>query len=325
MKILASLFILLVVIAAIVLSSALYAVSEFEYAVITEFGKPVRIVTEAGLRWKTPFIQKVTRIEKRILSWDGDPNDVITKDLKSIHIDTIARWRIVDPKQFYISLTGQIRNGMKKLDDIVDGVVRDIIGENTLIEVVRSTNRPLQYEVEEMGPGQRPEQQIIDVGREKIVQTIFAQAREGLEERFGIKLIDVRIKRVNYTETVRQDVYNRMRSERNRISERYLSEAKEEQNKILGDMQKELATIEGEASQRSAEIRGEADATVIDIYAKAIRQAPEFYRFLRTLEAYRNSFDSKTIIILSTDSPFLSLLQEEIVPAGLNPPQKPEP
>jgi len=323
MKILASLFILLVVIAAIVLSSALYAVSEFEYAVITEFGKPVRIVTEAGLRWKTPFIQKVTRIEKRILSWDGDPNDVITKDKKSIYIDTIARWRIVDPKQFYISLTGQIRNGMKKLDDIVDGVVRDIIGENTLIEVVRSTNRPLQYEVEEMGPGQRPEQQSIEVGREKIVQTIFAQAREGLEERFGIKLIDVRVKRVNYTESVRQDVYNRMRSERNRISERYLSEAKEEQNKILGDMQKELAAIEGEASQRSAEIRGEADATVIDIYAGAIRQAPEFYRFLRTLEAYRNSFDSKTIIILSTDSPFLRLLKEKIAPDGLNPPREP--
>ncbi|MGB3195684.1 MAG: protease modulator HflC [Phycisphaerae bacterium] len=323
MKILASLVVAIVLIAAIVFSSALYTVSEFEYVVITEFGKPVRIVTEAGLRWKTPFIQKVTRIEKRILSWDGDPNDVITKDLKSIYIDTIARWRIVDPKQFYISLTGQIHNGMKKLDDIVDGVVRDIIGENTLIEVVRSTNRPLQYEVEEMGPGQRPEQQSIEVGREKIVQTIFAQAREGLEERFGIELIDVRIKRVNYTETVRQDVYNRMQSERNRISERYLSEAKEEQNKILGDMQKELATIEGEASQRSAEIRGEADATVIDIYAGAIRQAPEFYRFLRTLEAYRNSFDSKTIIILSTDSPFLRLLKEEIAPDGLNPPREP--
>ena len=323
MKILASIVLVIVLIAAIVLSSALYTVSEFEYVVITEFGKPVRIVTEAGLRWKTPFIQKVTRIEKRILSWDGDPNDVITKDLKSIYIDTIARWRIVDPKQFYISLTGQIRNGMKKLDDIVDGVVRDIIGENTLIEVVRSTNRPLQYEVEEMGPGQRPEQQGIEVGREKIVQTIFAQAREGLEERFGIELIDVRIKRVNYTETVRQDVYNRMQSERNRISERYLSEAKEEQNKILGDMQKELATIEGEASQRSAEIRGEADATVIDIYAGAIRQAPEFYRFLRTLEAYRNSFDSKTIIILSTDSPFLRLLKEKIAPDGLNPPREP--
>jgi len=310
MKILASLFILLVVIAVIVLSSALYTVSEFEYAVITEFGKPVRIVTEAGLYWKTPFIQKVSRIEKRILSWDGDPNDVITKDKKNIYIDTLARWKIVDPEQFYVSLKGRIPNGMKKLDDIVDGVVRDVIGRYQLIELVRSTNRELQYEVEEVGAAKRPQAQRIEVGRGRIMEEILTQAKQGLEARFGFELLDVRIKRVNYTESVRQDVYNRMRSERNRISERFLSEAREQQNVILGDMAKELASIQGEASQKSAEIRGEADATVIDIYAKAIRQAPEFYRFLRTLEAYRNSFDSKTVIILSTDSPFLKLLKE---------------
>jgi len=310
MKILASLFIVAAVIAIIVLSSALYTVTEFEYAVVTEFGKPVRIVTEASLYWKTPFIQDVNRIEKRILSWDGDPNDVITQDKKSIYIDTLARWKVVDPKQFYVSLKGRIPNGMKKLDDIVDGVVRDVIGRYKLIELVRSTNRELQYEVEEVDAEQKRKAQRIEVGRDRIMEEILTQAKQGLEARFGFELLDVRIKRVNYTESVRQDVYNRMKSERNRISERFLSEAREQQNIILGDMEKELATIEGEASQKSAEIRGEADATVIDIYAKAIRQAPEFYRFLRTLEAYRNSFDSKTVVILSTDSPFLKLLKE---------------
>jgi membrane protease subunit HflC len=311
MKAIGSLLVVAAVLAAVLLGSALYRVTEFEFAVVTQFGKPVRVVKDAGLYWKTPFVQTVNRIEKRVLAWDGDPNDMITQDKKSIYVDTIARWKVVDPERFYVALGGRVANGMKKLDDIVDGVVRDVVGENKLLELVRTSDRPLRYETEEASPDQRPAAQKIDVGRETITDTVVLRAREGLEERFGIRLIDIRIKRVNYTESVSQDVYNRMRSERNRISQRYLSEAEEQQNIILGEMAKELAAIHGEANQRVAETRGQADALAIEIYARAIRQAPDFYRFLRTLEAYEKALDPKTTLILSTDSPLLRLLKED--------------
>lgn len=299
------------VLAVVLVSAGLYSVSEMEYAVVTQFGRPVRTVTEAGLCWKNPFTQQVNRIEKRVLAWDGEPNDVLTQDKKNIFIDTWARWQVVDPGQFYISLEGRVSQGQKKLDDIVDGVVRDVIGRYELYELVRSTDRPLQYEIEDMEVDQREQQPQVKVGREKIVQEILQQAGADLEKDFGIRLLDVRIKRVNYIQAVRQSIYDRMISERSRISSRFLSEAEEQQNIILGDMQKELAVIEGEAAKQQSEVRGEADAKAIEVYAQAISQAPEFYEFLRTLQAYEKMFDKNTLVILSTDSQLLKLLKND--------------
>ena len=305
----------IVVLLVIVLFSGLYTVTEMQYAVITQFGKPVRTVTEAGLAWKNPITQKVNWIEKRILDWDGDPNDVITKDKKNIFIDTWARWQVVDPKQFYISLGGRIANGQKKLDDIVDGVVRDKIAEYELNELVRSSNRELKYvEAEAVDTGQRAPPPKVNVGREKIELEILQRADEGLGQLFGMKLLDVRIKRVNYVPAVRPSIYARMRAERKRISSMFESEAKEQEAIILGDMIKELALIEGEGKKRTEEIRGDADAEATEIYANAIRQAREFYEFTRTLQAYEKTFDRNTLIILSTDSQLLRLLKED---AGL--------
>ncbi|HUW55460.1 MAG TPA: protease modulator HflC [Planctomycetota bacterium] len=302
-----------VVILLIVVFSGLYTVTEMEYAVITQFGKPVRTVTEAGLAWKTPIVQEVNRIEKRILAWDGDPNDVITQDKKNIFIDTWARWRVVEPRQFYVSLGGHIANGQKKLDDIVDGVVRDIIAKYELNELVRSTNREMTYvEAEAVDTGQRTRPPDVKVGREKIELEILQRADQELEQDFGIKLLNVRIKRVNYVPAVRPSIYARMQAERSRISSKFESEAEEQKQIILGDMAKELAAIEGEGKKRTSEIRGEADAQATQIYADAIRQARELYEFQRILEAYEKVFDRNTLIILSTDSKLLRLLKEDV-------------
>ncbi len=300
---------IVVLAALVVLSGGLYTVSETEYAVVTQFGQLVRTVKDAGLHWKTPLIQDVTRIEKRILAWDGTPNDILTEDKKNIFIDTWARWRITKPEKFYVSLEGRIRQGQKKLDDIVDGVVRDVISRYQLYELVRTTNRELKYAAEAAGFEQRVKQPEVKVGRGKIMKEIHLLASEGLEESFGIELLDVRIKRVNYVLAVKRSIYDRMNSERDRISSRLLSEAEAEQSIILGNMENELAAIEGEAKRQDSEIRGEADAEAIKIYADAIRQAPEFYEFLRTLQAYEKVFDANTTVILSTDSQLLKLLK----------------
>ena len=300
----------------VVLSSGFYTVSEYEYVVITQFGELKGEATEAGLHWKTPFIQDVTRIEKRVLAWDGDPNDIFTQDKKNIFIDTWARWRVVDPEQFYVSLNGRIQGGQKKLDDIVDGVVRDVISGYQLYELVRTTNRDLTYTVEAAEFEKRAEQPEVKIGRGKIMQEILQRAGVGLEERFGIELLDVRIKRVNYVQNVKSSIYGRMNSERDRISKRFLSEAEAEESIILGNMAKELATIEGDAKRQDSEIRGEADALAIKIYADAIKQAPEFYEFMRILEAYEKIFDGNTRVILSTDSQLLRLLKEDVNRSG---------
>ena len=309
-RITAAIIAVVVLIAVIIFFSSLYTVSEMEYVVVTQFGKPVRIVTKAGLYSKNPITQTANSIEKRILSWDGDPNTILTEDKKTVDIDTWARWRITQPEQFYVSLQGRIPNGQKKLDDIVDGVVRDTIAKYTLNELVRSTNRKLTYQEElDYEDGERDAPLEVKVGREKVELEILTRASKGLEANFGIELLDVRIKRVNYTTEVRTSLYARMKTERDRISSRFLSEAKGQGDVIRGDMRMELAVIEGEAAKESAEIRGEADALAIKIYADAIRKAPEFYEFLRTLEAYEKIFDENTKIILSTDSRLMRLLK----------------
>jgi len=292
-----------------------FIVREDEQVVVTQFGKPVRVVKEPGLKFKKPFIQEVNRFEKRLIAWDGEPERMPTRDKKMIFIDTWARWRVADLERFFTAC-GTIETGQGKLDGLVDSAVRDVVGSHNLIEVVRSTNREMVYEAEDDIQEERPSQRKIAVGREKMAQAIKDRAVKKLADKYGIGLVDVRIKRINYVESVREAVYGRMKAERDRIASRYRSEAQEQREIILGDMAKELAVIEGDGDEKSKRIRGEADAEAIKIYGEALSKNPEFYTFLRALEAYKVSFGKETEIILTTDSPFLKFLEQELdVPA----------
>jgi len=301
---------LLIVILGIVCMSSMYTIQEGKQAVITQFGKPVGEVTEAGLYFKVPFIQDVNRLEKRLLPWDGDPENMQTRDKKRIFIDVWARWRITDPMRFYQAVRTE-RRGYKILDDLVDASVRDVVASHNLIEVVRSSNRKLLYETEELEREAAEKHKSVETGREKMEEEILKSAGKELERgRYGMELTDVRIKRVNYIESVRNSVYERMQSERLRIAKLFESEAQEEKNRILGKMQKELEQITGEMQEKSAELRGNADAEVIEIAAKGFSQSPELFRFLRRIEAYKKSLGGGTRLILSTDNDFLRDLVE---------------
>ena len=296
------------VIAVIVVSASMYTVTEGSQAVITQFGDPVHVRTEAGLYFKPPFIQKVHRLEKRLLPWDGDPEHMQTLDKKRIFIDVWARWRIVDPMKFFRAVRTETR-GYSILDNLVDSAVRDVVARNNLIEVVRSTNRELHYESEELARDAAANQVKIDVGRAKMEEEILRVASVDLEKDYGMELSVVHVKRVNYIESVRATVYERMKSERMRIARLFESEAEEEQNRIQGLTTKELDTIKGEEQQRAAEIRGRADAEVIRIAAEAYSQSPEFYEFLRRLETYKITLGKGTRLVMSTDNAFLKDLR----------------
>jgi len=316
---------IVVVLVIVVLSNALFVVSEMEQVVVTQFGKPVQDVTNPGLYGKIPLIQTVQRYPKRILAWDGDPSLIPTRDKKNIFVDSWARWRIVEPRTFLTSAR-TIDFGQKILDDLVDSAVRDVVGTYNLIEAVRSTNRELMYETEELAEEQKARQVEIQIGRQKMEERILKMASHELREKYGMELIDVRFKRINYNETLRKAVYAKMVSERLRIVARYLSQAQEASDKIIGQTRKELGLIEGEAYQKDQEIRGQADAEAITIYADAIRKAGDFYRFIRTLEAYKASFDEGTELILTTDSDFMGLLKMKLpgiteTPAPLTEPE----
>ena len=309
MRISIALFALLVVVALILGKASLYTVQEGEQVVITEFGKPVVVETEAGLKFKKPFIQQVHRLEKRLLPWDGDPENMQTRDKKRIFIDVWARWRIVDPMKFFRALRTQ-RRGFRILDDLVDSAVRDVVARYNLIEVVRSSNRQLLYESEELAKhGAAAARDVVTAGRAQMESEILSVASVDLKERYGMQLTDVHIKRINYIESVRRTVYDRMKSERMQIARLYESEAEEEKNKIIGLTRKELDEIEGEMQQRAAEIRGDADAEVIRISAEAYSKSPEFYEFLRRLEAYKKTLGVGTRLVLSTDNEFLRQLR----------------
>ena len=296
--------VIVVLIGGVVVGASTYTVPEGGQVVITQFGDLVRVRTDAGLYFKIPLIQKVHRLEKRLLPWDGDPENMQTLDKKRIFIDVWARWRIVDPMKFFRGVRTEQR-GYKILDDLVDSAVRDVVARNNLIEVVRSRNRKLLYESEELARDAAANQERITVGRAKMEAEIRAVASAGLEEEYGMELTDVHIKRVNYIETVRRTVYDRMKSERMRIARLFESEAEEEKNRILGLTTKELDGIKGEELQRSAEIRGEGDAQVIRIAAEAYSKSPEFYLFLRRLEAYKKTLGAGTRLVLSTENEFL--------------------
>ena len=293
----------------IVFNSAMYVIPEGQQAVLTQFGRPVRAVTEAGYYFKTPFVQQVHPMEKRLLPWDGDPQDMPTRDKRRIFIDVWARWRIVDPMKFYMAV-GTLQNGQHRLDEQVDSAVRSVIAKNNLINAVRTTDNPLEYESKELEADWAARRERVTTGRRKIEEETRRFASQGLRETYGMELIEVRIKRINYIKSVREKVYERMRSERMRIASLYESEAEEEMNRILGYTKRELDEIEGDMQKRSAEINGEADALVIGITAAAFGKSPEFYEFLRQLEAYRKTLGRGTRLILSTDNAFLKQIHD---------------
>lgn len=297
------------VVGAIFLRASVYTVSPTEQVVLTQFGEPKATVTEPGLHFRTPFVQEVNRLEKRLLPWDGDPENMPTKDKKRIFIDVWARWRIVEPMTFFKRVR-TVSRAISILDDLIDSAVRDVVANNNLIECVRTTNDPLQYETEEFQVDQARHQEHVSLGRQQLEARMLTQVNAAdLPASYGIEVADVHIKRVNYVKNVRDRVYERMISERTRIAKLFESEAEEERNRILGSTRKELDEIEGDMEQRSAEIRGEADAAVIKIYAEAIGQDLEFFEFLRLLEAYDKTLRSPARLILSTDNEFLKLLR----------------
>ena len=290
----------------IVLSNSIYVVDMTQQVVITQFGKPIGdAVTEPGLKVKVPFIQKANTFDKRILEWDGSPRQIPTKDKRYIWVDTFARWRIADPLKFMQSVTDEI-GAQARLDDVIDAVTRDQITSHDLIDVVRNTNREMTIsDIDNPGVAQEK----IQTGRSAITRIVFDDASEQMP-RYGIELMDVKIKRVNYVEEVRQKVYERMISERQRIAERYRSEGQGQSSEIRGQKEKELQGITSEAYKAAEEIRGDADAEATGIYADAFGRDPEFYSFLRTLESYKNTLDGETSLILTTDSDYFMFLKE---------------
>jgi len=297
-------YIAILVLAGIILFfQSTFIVDEKEQVVITQFGKPVgQAIVDPGMQFKTPFIQKANFFEKRYMEWDGDPNQVPTKDKKFIFVDTYARWQISDPLQFFKRLTNE-RGAQSRLDDILDGETRDYIANHNIEEAVRNSNRqPIRTDsISEMIGDSLMS---INVGREKIQEMILKSANEQAKE-LGIVVLDFRFKRINYVEDVRTQVYERMKSERYRIADKFRSEGQGEASRINGEKERELKKIQSEAFRKAEEIKGGADARAAAIYAGAYNQSAQsrdLYAFMKSMKTFEKTFDSSTSIILSTDS-----------------------
>ena len=355
----------LIVIVLMVVGGAFYQVDETELVIITQFGEPVGdAITTPGLKVKAPFIHRVRRFEKRILEWDGSPDEIPTLDKRFIKLDTTARWRIVDPLQFLKAVKTE-RSAQSRLDDLIDSAARDVVSSHLLIESVRNFTRELPVdEVEaserrmgeglpaeaatdadtESNPdaGQQqavapapvpPAPQAVDMeggqerlGRDRLTQLMIERAQENLPN-FGIELIDVRVKSINYVQEVEQRVYERMISERQRIAARFRSIGDGESAKIRGEKEREILRLRSDAYREAQEIEGKADAEAAAIYAVSYGQAPEFYTFTQTLEAYKGTLKNNSSLLLTTDSDFYRYLNqanglmstEPALPNGLAP------
>ena len=290
-------------------SGALFIVDETKQAVITQSGKPVgKPVSSSGLHFKSPFIQQAHYFEKRILNWDGDPNQIPTRDKKYIWVDTTARWKIIDALKFLQSV-GNEMGAQSRLDDIINSATRDAVTNHLLVDAVRNSNRIL--ESKELGEDAIFADEVlerIEVGRQQLTRAILEKAKV-LAPQYGIEIVDVRIKRVNYVEDVRNKVYDRMIAERKRAAEKYRSEGQGKSAEISGQVGKELKLITSEAYRQAQGLIGKADAEAISIYAQAYNQDPDFYSFLKTLETYQKTIDEKSTIILTTDSDYYKYLK----------------
>lgn len=309
--------VVILVLVGIVVSEALYTVDETERVIITQFGRPVgSVIDEAGLKVKIPFIQEVNRIEKRILVWDGSANDMPTKDKLYITVDTFGRWRIKDPLQYFLRLRDE-RSAQSRLEDILGSETRNAVAKHELIEIIR-TSKDRSPEVDPLLADVAISTLLpITKGRQRIEADILDAASGKLAE-FGIELLDIRFKRINYNESVRQKIYARMISERDQIAERFRSEGAGEAARINGNKERDLQQITSEAYRQIQTIQGDADARATDIYARSYNQSPEaadLYEFLKTLETYRTVIDSNTTLVLTTDSDLMGLIKA-IDPAG---------
>jgi len=290
------------------LNSAIYTVDETEQVILVQFGRPVGgLVKEPGIHVKVPFIQVVHRFDKRWLEYDGDATEIPTRDKKYIWVDTYARWRIADPLRFYQAVRDE-RGAQSRLDDIVDGETRNAVASFDLIEVVRSSNRTFQTTEELEGIGAAEAMAKITAGRAKIAQVVLDKASKITPE-FGIELVDVRFKRINYIETVQQKVFERMSSERKRIAERSRSEGQGRAAEIRGQKERDVLAASSAGYRTAQELKGEADGKATAVYARAYNKDPEFYQFWKTMETLDQSLDTKTWLILTTDSELLKYLK----------------
>ena len=296
-------------IAAIFWFASVYTLSETEQAILTQFGRPVGgVISTPGLHVKVPFIQNLHRFERRWLEYDGAANEIPTRDKKYIWVDTYARWRIVDALRFYQAVRDE-RGGQSRLDDIVDGETRNAVASFDLIEVVRSGNRTFATTGELEGIGQAEAVATISSGREKIARQILQKASKITPE-FGVELVDVRFKRINYTESVQQAVFQRMIAERKRIAERSRSEGQGRAAEIRGQKERDVLAASSVGYRSAQELKGKADARAITIYARAYGQDPGFYEFWKSMETLQSALDKDATLILSTDSELLRYLKD---------------
>lgn len=304
------LYVVLAAVAAVLLLASVYQVSETEQVILTQFGKPVGgVVRTAGLHLKAPFVQDVHRFDKRWLEYDGDANEIPTRDKKYIWVDTYARWRISDPLRFFQAVRDE-RGGQSRLDDIVDGETRNAVASFDLIEVVRSTNRDFQLSGELAGIGAAEAMARIETGRGRIAAQVLEKAA-AITPQFGIELVDVRFKRLNYVESVQQKVFERMISERRRIAERSRSEGQGRAAEIRGQKERDVLAASSVGYRDAQDVKGKADARATSIYARAYGRDPEFYRFVKALETLQAGLDAKTWLVLSTDAEVLRPLKGE--------------
>lgn len=305
--------IIILMVAVIALYSSAYIIDETEQVVVTRFGKVIgEAKTDPGLYFKLPIIDIPNYFPKNLQEWDGDPGQIPTLDKTYIWVDTFGRWKIVDPIKFFQTAVNMI-SALGRLDEIIDPAVRNFITSYSLIESVRKSNRELVFEFDELkqdeiGKKVTKQQYAIEFGREKITEGIMKQAQPKLSE-FGIELVDVEIKRINYVQEVRRSVYDRMIAERKQIAEKFRSEGQGEARKWQGRKEKELKRITSGAYKTAQEIKGKADAKVTKTMADALGVDPEFYSFIKTLEIYNIALDKESTIVLSTDSEFLKYLK----------------
>jgi membrane protease subunit HflC len=288
----------------VTVANGFYVLEEGKQAVITQFGRPVgQPVTEAGLHFKTPYIQEATYFEKKILIWDGDPNQIPTNDKTFVYLDVTARWRITDALVFLQAVNNEIR-AQTILDDIIDGTVRDLVNKNDLVEIIRSSD----FSPETM-LNSAVEEEELKYGRDKISAMIHENASK-ITPQYGIELVDILFKRVNYIETVRLKVYDRMISERKRIAAEKRSMGEGQKAEIMGKVEKELKVILSTANREAEEIKGKADAEAAKIYADAYNKDPEFFSFTKSLESYKTAIGQNTNLVISSDSEFYKFFQK---------------
>jgi len=303
-KILRTIGIIIVIALIVTVANGFYVLEEGKQAVITQFGRPVgQPVTEAGLHFKTPYIQEATYFEKKILIWDGDPNQIPTNDKTFVYLDVTARWRITDALIFLQAVNNETR-AQTILDDIIDGTVRDLVNKNDLVEIIRSSD----FSPETM-TNSAVELEKLKYGRDKITSMIHETASK-ITPQYGIELVDVMFKRVNYIDTVRNKVYDRMISERKRIAAEKRSMGEGQKAEIMGKVERQLKVIISTANREAEEIKGKADAEASKIYADAYNQDPEFYSFTKSMESYKAAVGQNTNLIISSDSEFYKFFQK---------------